>query len=1317
MGRSALPGSGDDRLLARLVVSLSLLLLGGVAAFRLPLSFLPGQTFPELAVRLGLPRESSVEEVAREWIQSLESAIRASGGVRGMAGEVSTRGARLTVRFRSGEDAERKAARLESELGRLRRTLPNGAGLEVWPAGQEAGDNAAVVWLPEAVDPAFLARLRDLPEVRSVEVAGRRRQVLEMVIRRAEDAALAERLAATDRVQSLGWLSSGPRRLPVWVGGSGEQLWGDRPVLRGSGVVPLRSVADLRLHGEASRWTARLEGKEGFVLLIARELDASPLAFERALRRGLAESGLAADARIVRNEAEPLRELLRRLLWGLAAAVGVLVAAGFWLGGWRLALGQGLALPVSLAAGLNALWLLGAGLDTTTLPALWIAAGCSLVLLALRRTVASGWVLVAAGLALPVAAALAGGRLAPLVAAPSRAFAAALAAGTLALWVVPFPAPKARPPRAWGGLLQSVLRDPWTTLLGAATVCCLLVVVSGRGLSPRPGDLRPVLADLSVSLRFPPGTTRAQAQAQVAAVEARLDEREDVVEHWAIYDRDGASLAARWREADRGARHLRRVARRLEIELRSLGAAARVRPLAGGGQRDQQPIRFSDELEERPEIDEGMTFYRFVLRGTELRTLGDAHRQIRERIAKRMGRTIPTEWIRSDWGELETRLELVPRPGVSALRVERILPVLRRRASFPEALPLAAARSAGEEDLFLRIRAPDAPEHPDEIPQRQAVLGPAFDSAEGAAGRSATVSPSGWFEVREVAARPWAKRESGRFVLPVTVRMREGGIEASRRRNLMSLHHLLRTVTLPTEVDLSLPNPDPRAWGPERWRMVSVAAALPVLLLALAACRLSSVAAALVAGVPVVLGVITAAPFLLAARGGVDEMSLLGLAMVVAGSLPLAVEIAAAWLAVPYERSRSGGIAYRWLARRWPGVVTLAMALGVLLLVPGLGLGAERSPWMMPLRAAAVAGVVAWISACLVVPALLRIAGRLRHADRAAQRRQADPTHWRERPGLELRARNLTKIYGNGFQALHGVHFHLEPGIVGLLGPNGAGKTTLLRLLCGLIEPTRGQILFHGTALTPENRAAFRRRVGFLPQEFNAYEGFTGEQFLDYWALEQGMSETRRRRREVEELLEKVGLEDAATRKVRDFSGGMRRRIGIARALLGAPAIVIVDEPTTGLDVESRNRLRETLLRAAGERIILFSTHIASDVAATASRILLLESGRLRFEGSVRGLIEKARGRVFEAALADQELREFSHLYHVTTRVRTLDGIRVRAVLRGDQEPAGAIVEPNLEEAYLAVLGEEGERANVRAPGSAAAARPGSLLDVEAWRS
>src|SRR5207237_2718336 len=220
-----------------------------------------------------------------------------------------------------------------------------------------------------------------------------------------------------------------------------------------------------------------------------------------------------------------------------------------------------------------------------------------------------------------------------------------------------------------------------------------------------------------------------------------------------------------------------------------------------------------------------------------------------------------------------------------------------------------------------------------------------------------------------------------------------------------------------------------------------------------------------------------------------------------------------------------------------------------------------------------------------------------------------------------LSVQNVTKIYGGGFRALHRISFELQPGVVGLLGPNGAGKTTLLRILTGLLMPTRGEVAFRGVAAVPETLAGYRHAIGFLPQEFNAWSGFTAEEFLDFWAIERGIESSRERVAMIARVLEEVDLTDSARRRVRDFSGGMRQRVGIARALLGDPPILIADEPTTGLDIESRARFRELMRSVARNRIVILSTHIAGDVEATASRILLLDRGTIRYDGSPESLV------------------------------------------------------------------------------------------------
>jgi ABC-type multidrug transport system ATPase subunit len=362
-----------------------------------------------------------------------------------------------------------------------------------------------------------------------------------------------------------------------------------------------------------------------------------------------------------------------------------------------------------------------------------------------------------------------------------------------------------------------------------------------------------------------------------------------------------------------------------------------------------------------------------------------------------------------------------------------------------------------------------------------------------------------------------------------------------------------------------------------------------------------------------------------------------------------------------------------------------------------------------PLRLAALTTGAAQAAALFLLPAIETGLRAWRRGRTPAARAARQPAAWTDARGPLLEARALVKIYpvevhsvdrpalgsllGRSprvrrptVRAVDRVSFTLEPGIVGLLGPNGAGKTTLLRILTGILAPTRGGVRFAGVPVEVANLSAYRQQIGFLPQGFDAYPGFTAEQFLDYWARERGMRDPRRRAEEIAALLAAVGLTEHAGRHVRDFSGGMRQRVGIARALLGAPPVLVVDEPTTGLDLEARRQFRDSLRAIAADRIVVFSTHIASDVEAVASRLLLLHGGRLRFDGPPAELVASARGRVFEALADDAELAELGRRFRVTSRVREVAGVRVRAVAPRGVELAGAPVEPNLEEAYLAEL-------------------------------
>ena len=273
-------------------------------------------------------------------------------------------------------------------------------------------------------------------------------------------------------------------------------------------------------------------------------------------------------------------------------------------------------------------------------------------------------------------------------------------------------------------------------------------------------------------------------------------------------------------------------------------------------------------------------------------------------------------------------------------------------------------------------------------------------------------------------------------------------------------------------------------------------------------------------------------------------------------------------------------------------------------------------------------------------------------------------------PTVQLRG--AAKHY-RGTAALAGVDLDLYQGVVGLLGPNGAGKTTLLRMLATVLGADRGsvRILGHDPAVGTA-RTEIRRRLGYLPQELGYPRGFSAYGFLDYMAVLKEWDDPAQRRAEVRRVLEQVGLGDRATKRIRALSGGQRRRVGLAQALLGTPDLLVLDEPTTGLDPEQRVSLRHVLAEVGRAATVVVATHQTEDVAALCERVVVLDGGAVRFDGAVRDLVATADGRVWLTDEADPRAR---------TSWRTGTG-RYRNL--GAAAPAGAeVAEPSLEDAYL----------------------------------
>nr|WP_309221780.1 ABC transporter ATP-binding protein [Halorussus sp. MSC15.2] len=264
----------------------------------------------------------------------------------------------------------------------------------------------------------------------------------------------------------------------------------------------------------------------------------------------------------------------------------------------------------------------------------------------------------------------------------------------------------------------------------------------------------------------------------------------------------------------------------------------------------------------------------------------------------------------------------------------------------------------------------------------------------------------------------------------------------------------------------------------------------------------------------------------------------------------------------------------------------------------------------------------------------------------------------------------------------------LEPGVFGLLGPNGAGKSTLMQMITTVTKPTKGEIRWNGTDVT-ESPDQLRSVLGYLPQDFGVYPSLTAEEFLEYVAALKGMPSDVATDR-IDALLALTNLEDVRDRRLETYSGGMRQRVGIAQALLNDPDLLVVDEPTVGLDPEERVRFRNVVADLSEDRIVLLSTHIVSDIEATATDLVILDEGRLQTQTTPEGLIEQVEGDVWQWTVSTDDLDAVKAEYSVTKTARSDGGIRVRAVSPTAPASDATPVDPSLEDAYLSVLGGRG---------------------------
>ena len=290
---------------------------------------------------------------------------------------------------------------------------------------------------------------------------------------------------------------------------------------------------------------------------------------------------------------------------------------------------------------------------------------------------------------------------------------------------------------------------------------------------------------------------------------------------------------------------------------------------------------------------------------------------------------------------------------------------------------------------------------------------------------------------------------------------------------------------------------------------------------------------------------------------------------------------------------------------------------------------------------------------------------------------------------MSIKINDLTVTFKNKVTAINHANLEIPNGVFGLLGENGAGKTTLMRVLTTVLTPTSGTVSMDGILYCEGNYPKIQRQIGYLPQEIDLYPGLTVQECLEYMGDLAGVPKEECRKR-IQYYLEKTSLTEHRKKKMRQLSGGMKRRVGLVQALLNEPKFLIVDEPTTGLDPEERIRIRNLLVDFSENRTVLFSTHVVEDLAAVCNQLAVMKKGRFLYAGSMKELVRAAKGHVWICRLRDEvQAREIEKKYHISSKQLSEDGVQIRLISEKMPNIECVSVEPTLEDAYIYISGQQ----------------------------
>lgn len=290
---------------------------------------------------------------------------------------------------------------------------------------------------------------------------------------------------------------------------------------------------------------------------------------------------------------------------------------------------------------------------------------------------------------------------------------------------------------------------------------------------------------------------------------------------------------------------------------------------------------------------------------------------------------------------------------------------------------------------------------------------------------------------------------------------------------------------------------------------------------------------------------------------------------------------------------------------------------------------------------------------------------------------------------MSIKINDLTVTFKNKVTAINHADLEIPNGVFGLLGENGAGKTTLMRVLTTVLTPTSGTVSMDGILYCEGNYPKIQRRIGYLPQEIDLYPGLTVQECLEYMGDLAGVPKEECRKR-IQYYLEKTSLTEHRKKKMKQLSGGMKRRVGLVQALLNEPKFLIVDEPTTGLDPEERIRIRNLLVDFSENRTVLFSTHVVEDLAAVCNQLAVMKKGQFLYTGSMKELVRAAKGHVWICRLRDEvQAREIEKKYHISSKQLSEDGVQIRLISEKKPNIECVSVEPTLEDAYIYISGQQ----------------------------